>query len=266
MHPAWAILILWLGAAAGMALLYLAARAIGNMGIVDLGWTAGIGIGAIFFASVADGAGDRRWLTALLAALWALRLGGYVAIDRVFSGEEDGRYKMLREKFGHRQDLWFFAFFQIQAVWVAMFGAALLPAMYFDTPLWQWYDILAVAVWAVAVGGEALADRQLARWRRDPDNQGKTCRAGLWRYSRHPNYFFEWIHWFTYVLLAAGWLWGFAALAGPAVMLAFLFKITGIPYTEKRAIQSRGDDYRRYQRTTSVFIPLPPKTETGNGD
>ncbi len=263
MNPAWAVLSIWAGMALLMAVLYAVARQIQNMGLVDLGWTAGVGIAAIFLASVATGAPDRRWLTALLAAVWSLRLGSYVAKDRVLGAEEDARYVMLRKKFGDRQNAWFFVFFQIQAIWVAMFAAALLPAMYLPAALWQWHDFAAIGIWIVAVGGESLADRQLARWRRDPAHEGETCRAGLWRYSRHPNYFFEWVHWFTYVLLAAGWTWGLAALAGPAVMLVLLFKVTGIPYTEKRAVAHRGEDYRAYQRTTSVFVPWPPKSEPG---
>ena len=129
------------------------------------------------------------------------------------------------------------------------------------SPLGIW-DILGTTVWLIAVGGESVADRQLARWRAQPDNRGKTCRAGLWRLSRHPNYFFEWIHWWAYVCLAIGTPWVWVALAGPVVMLLFLYKITGIPYTEARALASRGEDYARYQRTTSAFIPWFPEKES----
>jgi steroid 5-alpha reductase family enzyme len=119
-------------------------------------------------------------------------------------------------------------------------------------------------VWIISVGGEWLADRQLARFRQDPSNKGKVCRQGLWRYSRHPNYFFEWVHWWAYVLIGIGGPWGWLTLFGPAVMLVFLLKITGVPPTEKRALQSRGEAYREYQRTTSVFFPWPPKQETAS--
>ena len=116
--------------------------------------------------------------------------------------------------------------------------------------------------WLVAVGGEALADRQLSAHKADPANRGKTCRKGLWRYSRHPNYFFEFVHWFAYLALAVGagpWPVALCAL-GPVVMFVFLYRFTGIPYTEQQALRSRGEDYAQYQRTTSAFFPLPPSS------
>jgi len=150
-------------------------------------------------------------------------------------------------------------FFQVQALWSVLFSLPFLPVAFSRAAAPAWYDVAGVAVWLVAVGGEAVADRQLARFRRRPDSGGTTCREGLWRYSRHPNYFFEWVHWFAYVFLALGSPYVWVALWGPVVMLLFLFKLTGIPYTEKRALASRGEDYRRYQQTTSVFVPWPPK-------
>jgi len=121
--------------------------------------------------------------------------------------------------------------------------------------------VAAVLIWLLAVGGETLADRQLAAWRADPAHRGRTCRAGLWRYSRHPNYFFEWLHWWSYPLLAWGSPEWWLTLLGPALMLYTLLKVTGIPYTEQQALASRGDDYRAYQRTTSAFVPWFPKQE-----
>ncbi len=120
-------------------------------------------------------------------------------------------------------------------------------------------EIAGIALWLAAIAGETLADRQLAQFRAKPANRGKTCRAGLWRYSRHPNYFFEWLHWWSYVLMGINVSNGWVTLIGPVVMLFFLFYITGIPHTEKQAVASRGDDYREYQRTTSMFFPWPPK-------
>ena len=128
------------------------------------------------------------------------------------------------------------------------------------------FRLLLTAMAVVAVLGERVADRQLARFRSNPENKGKTCRTGLWAYSRHPNYFFEWLLWFSFPLLAvgAGW-WSAAAWFGPLLMLTFLFRFTGIPLTERQALRSRGSDYRRYQREVSAFVPWFPKQAHANG-
>jgi steroid 5-alpha reductase family enzyme len=215
---------------------------------------------ALFYSALGSGDPARRALLALLAGGWGLRLAWYLLSNRVIRRPEDGRYQMLRRRWGDRAERNLAVFFQVQAFWAVLFSIPFLPAAFSATRL-SWLDLAGAAVWATAVGGEWTADRQLARFREDPANAGRTCRAGLWRYSRHPNYFFEWIHWFAYPLLAFGSPWWWVSLAGPMVMLVFLLRITGIPYTEKCALESRGDDYRRYQRTTSAFIPWFPKEE-----
>jgi len=121
--------------------------------------------------------------------------------------------------------------------------------------------VAAVALWLLGVLGESIADAQLARFRNDPSNRGKTCRDGLWRYSRHPNYFFEWLHWFAYVLLAIGSPISWLAWTGPVVMYAFLRWISGIPFTEAQALRTRGEDYARYQRSTPMLFPWFPKED-----
>ena len=255
-----AILVGWVGMALAMLLFYFVQRHTKNAGIVDFVWAAGVGVLAVFYATAASGAFERRILLAILAATWSLRLALYLLVNRVLGRPEDGRYEMLRRNWGDKAQAFFFAFFQIQALWAVMFSIPFLPVAYSDASVGL-LDYLAILVWLVAVAGEALADRQLARFRADPANRGKTCRIGLWRYSRHPNYFFEWIHWFTYVCLGFGSPSWWLTLMGPVVMLLFLYKVTGIPYTEKRALESRGEDYRRYQETTSPFIPWFPKRE-----
>jgi len=259
MGPMTLVLIGWPVMVVVMLVLYVVQRYRRDAGIVDAGWAAGIGGLAVFYAAMADGDPVRRVLLAVLGGAWGLRLAVYLLKNRVLSGEEDGRYQMLREKWGRHAQWFFFIFFQIQAAWAVMFAVPFLPVVFSEAPAPAWWDVAGAAVWILAVGGESLADWQLARFRADSGNRGKTCRIGLWRYSRHPNYFFEWIHWFTYVLLAVGSPYVWVTLAGPVIMLVFLYKITGIPYTEKRALASRGDDYREYQRTTSAFIPWFPK-------
>ena len=109
--------------------------------------------------------------------------------------------------------------------------------------------------------GESVADGQLARFEADPGNRGKVCRQGLWHCSRHPNYFYEWLHWWICVLIGWDGLLGWLTLSGPLVMYVFLTKVTGIPPTEEHAVESRGEAYREYQPTTSPLFPWPPKAE-----
>jgi steroid 5-alpha reductase family enzyme len=260
MKPWQVILTGWAAMALVMLVFYLVQRRTKNAGIVDFVWAAGVGGLAVLYAAVAPGAPARRVLLVSLAGIWSFRLASYLLVDRVLGKPEDGRYQMLRQNWGDKASAFFFTFFQIQALWAVMFAIPFLPVVYRQGALGG-LDFLGIAVWLVAVGGETLADRQLARFRAGTQNKGKTCRVGLWRYSRHPNYFFEWIHWFTYVCLGIGAPYGWVTLMGPIVTLLFLYKVTGIPYTEKRALQSRGDDYRRYQQTTSSFIPWFPKRE-----
>jgi steroid 5-alpha reductase family enzyme len=120
-------------------------------------------------------------------------------------------------------------------------------------------DVLGFVVWLVAIMGESLADLQLARFKALPANRGKVCSIGLWRYSRHPNYFFEWLIWVALFLFAAPAEWGWTTILCPAIMLFFLLRVTGIPYTEEQSLRSRGELYREYQRITPVFVPWFPR-------
>lgn len=234
-----------------------------DAGIVDVCWSAAMGFFALWCAFWAEGDALRRVLVGALGGVWAGRLAWYIATDRVIGKPEDGRYQRLRAHWGERAQPRFFLFFQAQALAAAVLALPFLLAASVETPLPGPAALLAVLLWAVSVGGEALADRQLARFRADPANRGKTCRVGLWGWSRHPNYFFEWLHWFTYPLLAWGEPRAVAvALLGPALILATLLRGTGIPYTEQQAAASR-PDYRDYQETVSMFVPWPPEEKRG---
>ncbi len=232
---------------------------IGNASHVDVAWAFFIGLGVILAAVMLDGVFQRRVWVAILGAVWALRLAWYL-FKRVHGKEEDGRYAHMRRHYGEKAPLAFFVFFQIQAIFVVLFLMPMVAAMSFDGPV-GWRLPVGIAIWLVAIGGEALADKQLADFKRDPANTGQVCKQGLWRYSRHPNYFFEWLHWFAYLAIGATFATsiGYAALLGPLVMGLFLVFVTGIPYTEMRAVQSKGEAYRQYQRETSAFFPWLPK-------
>lgn len=242
-----------------MTVLWFVQRRTGNAGIVDVGWTAGIGILGVFFAATSDGFLPRRVLVAVLIGIWSARLAVYLLLDRVVGHPEEGRYRTLREKWGSAAARKLFVFFQIQALAALFFALPILVIAYHPVDRWTAWDLTGVLIWCISVANTILADRQLARFKRNPENRGKTCREGWWRYSRHPNYFFEWLHWWSYVALAVGASYWWGTLLAPAVMLYFLLMVTGIPPTEAQALASRGDDYRRYQRTTSAFIPWFPR-------
>jgi len=248
----------WAGMALAMAWAWQLQRRYGKAGIVDILWTAGVGVLGMGFAVAADGYPQRRLLIGLLAGAWSFRLSSYLLV-RVLGSAEDGRYEALKKKWGDATQRNLFWFFQVQALWSVLFAAPMLVAARNAHAPLGLLDAAGVVVWATAIFGEMQADKQLAVFRADKANKGKVCQTGLWRYSRHPNYFFEWLHWWAYVLI--GWLapFGWLTLFGPALMLLFLFKITGIPPTEANALASRGEAYRRYQQNTSVFFPWPPR-------
>lgn len=226
---------------------------------VDAAWAILIGLQAVGFAAVAGGSADKRLLGALLAVTWSSRLAAHLTQRLSGHRQEDGRYQAMREHFGHRANVFLFFFFLLQGLVAWLFALPAWVVVNDPSPALSIWVIAGVAIWFLSLAGESLADRQLAAFRADPSNRGKVCRVGLWRYSRHPNYFFEWLHWFSYPLVAMGAPNQWLAWLGPVVMLVFLYRISGIPYTEKQSLKSRGEAYREYQRTTSPFIPWPPK-------
>lgn len=230
----------------------------GNAGIVDVLWSASLGLFAGLYAVSGEGWVPRRVLVALLAGVWSVRLTLHLA-RRVRSESEDGRYAILRERWGEHFQARMIWFFQAQAVLAWLLSLTFLALCVAEPAGWRVWDALGVLLWIVSIVGESIADRQLRRWRADPANKGRTCRSGLWRYSRHPNYFFEWLHWLVYPVLGVGLPLGATLWLAPALMLVLVSKVTGIPPTEEQALRSRGDDYRDYQRATNAFFPGPAR-------
>ena len=262
MTPLPLALLGWAALAAAMLVVWLRQVRTRDASTVDVVWTFGLGGLGVLYALLAEGWAPRRALVGLLAACWALRLGSHLGRRVARAEEEDPRYAELRREKGAGFDRFAFWFFQVQALQATVQSLAfLLLCVSAAEPMWRWVDVLGLAIGLSGIVGESVADRQLAAWKRDPAQRGRTCRAGLWRYSRHPNYFFEWVHWCAYPVIGIGLPWGGLLWLAPAIMLFLLLRVTGIPPAEARALASRGDDYRRYQAATNAFFPGPPRPE-----
>ncbi len=239
-----------------MVVIWGLALYVNNLGIVDIAWSAAFAPVAIFYAATTHGDPTRRWLIAGMATLWSLRLGTHLFF-RVTSHhpQEDVRYAKMREQWGKRLKSQALIFFQLQAVLIVLLSIPFLIVCLNDRPGISLLEWLGVALWFIAVAGEGVADWQLKKFRSCPENKGKICQAGLWNYSRHPNYFFEWLVWVGFYVFALGSPLGCATIYCPALMLFFLLRVTGIPLTEELSLKSKGEAYRAYQRTTSAFVP-----------
>jgi steroid 5-alpha reductase family enzyme len=242
----------------GMLLLWLAQRRSRNAGVVDAGWTAAVAGLAITHAATGSGDPIRRAAIAAFAGIWGVRLLAHLVM-RLRREPEDGRYRAMRTNWGSAAQRNLFWLFQAQALLALLLTLPFLAVAGIAAPLPPAALAAAALLFTIAIAGESLADAQLASFRADPRHRGRTCRVGLWRWSRHPNYFFEWLHWWAYVPLAWGSGWVAAALAVPAVMLLLILFVSGIPPTEAQSLRSRGEDYRDYQLTTSAFFPWPPR-------
>jgi steroid 5-alpha reductase family enzyme len=245
------------GASATMVVVWLVSIRIANASYVDVAWALGIAGTAVAYALLADGSTLHRVLVAGLGTIWGVRLGTYL-LARLAGKEEDGRYQELRRRWAPHVNRSFFVFFQAQAAFILIFS---LPFAFVaaDQGEMTWLAWVGAALALGSIAGEMTADTQLAVWKGDPANKGKTARNGLWGWSRHPNYFFEWLHWVAWAVIAFSSPYGWVAIFVPVFLLVLLFKVTGIPETEAQSLRSRGEDYKRYQDEVSVFVPLPPR-------
>ena len=234
-----------------------------NFSYVDIGWSGNFTMLALIYGLLGSGAPERRLLIGLMFGLWGLRLGWHLG-KRVLGEPEEGRYQELRRKWGapgeRALNKRMYRFFMIQAALNIFLSLPLLIAAQNPDPSIAPLEWLGLGIWVVGLAGETLADLQLATFKANPAHRGQVCDTGLWRYSRHPNYFFEWTIWIAYAAFAlASPPAGYVGLLMPALMLYFLLKFTGIPATEAQALRSKGDAYRDYQARTSAFVPLPPR-------
>lgn len=247
---------------AAMSGAWAVARRPGKSGWTDTIWSYATGLGGAAAALAVPGPIERRLLVAAMIGLWGLRLGTHI-LKRTVQGRDDPRYAELRRQWGRRWEARLYRFLMIQAgaAWLLMIpviAAATNPA-----PVPAWSDVAGLVLLVLSVAGAALADRQLRAFAACSANRGKVMDHGLWAFSRHPNYFFEWLGWFAYALIAigpaGGWPWGWLALIGPAFVYWLLVHASGIPPTEAHMLKSRGAAFRDYQRRVNAFFPGPPK-------
>jgi len=260
------ILVVTVALCAAMALGWALQRRTGNGGWADVVWSFATGAAGVVYALAPLGGwrpGPRAWLIALLVAGWSLRLGGHLWRRTAGATHEDARYAEFRREWGSAFQGRMFGFLQVQALASALLTLAMLAAARNPAPFPAWSDIGGLALLAAAIGGEAVADAQLARYKADPAHRGGVCEAGLWAWSRHPNYFFEWLGWLAYAVIAVGpvgaWPLGWVALIGPVFMFGLLRYVSGVPPTEAAMAKSRGPSFAAYQARVSAFFPLPPR-------
>lgn len=258
---------LWVlgGMAAIMMAAWVTQRASGNAGWVDVFWTFGTGAACVFVALwPSDGADHgRQWLVAALGAVWAIRLGGYVALRVAGSRSEDARYAKLREEWGDRFQANMLTLVVPQAPATALLAVSVFVAAHVGFGPIGLRDILGAAVLVIAIAGEGLADEQMRQFKRAAQKQGKhgaLMDRGLWAWSRHPNYFFEWVGWLAYPVIGfePARLETWATFLAPVVMFVILRFVTGVPTLERIMVQSRGDAFREYQSRVSAFFLRPP--------
>lgn len=231
----------------------------GNAGIVDLGW--GIGFLLVSWSYFILGHGNmlKMIIVTIMATVWALRLTAHL-YQRFHFSIEDPRYTRIRKKWGGDPgNILFLMMFIFQGLLIIVISLPILIVNYGSYSYWTAIEVFGIAIWLVGVIGEYYADKQLAEFKKQPENKGKVYKNGLWRFSRHPNYFFDFLVWIGFFLFALPSYGGIFALICPMLILFLILKISGIPPNEEQALASKGDLYRIYQETTSSFIPWFPK-------
>ena len=246
-----------------MTIAWAIQRATGSSGWIDTIWSFAVGLGGIVAAIFVDGDSGRRIAAFLIIVVWSLRLGLHIA-GRTRGAGEDPRYAKLIEGWGSAAALRLWLFLQVQALAAFILVLAVYLAAANPESFPRFIDLLAIAVAVIAIGGEVIADRQLANFRKTPEAKTGVMEIGLWRYSRHPNYFFEWLGWCAWPLLAItlplGWNW--LSLLAPLLMYWLLVYVSGIPPLEQHMLASRGDKFRALQARVNAFFPGPRKGES----
>jgi steroid 5-alpha reductase family enzyme len=248
--------------AALMFALWLVSVRVRDVSIVDPAWGPMFVVVAVVAAVAGGGGAGRRWLVLAMTAAWGLRLGSYLLARKLSDPEEDRRYARMRRAKGDRFVLWSLGMiFGLQGLLVLVVSLPITASSVRGAGIGA-ASIPGVVLFLVGLGFEAVGDEQLRRFKADPANRGQVMNRGLWRYTRHPNYFGDvcvwWGIWLT--VLPAGDTWW--SLVGPATMTFLLVRVSGKAMLE-RDIGKRRPGYAEYIEQTSGFFPLPPRRATG---
>lgn len=235
----------------------------GNSGWVDVIWSLGVGGVASITAAWPLGQNWPHWrqvIVTVLAVSWCLRLGIHIA-RRTHIATDDPRYRNLIIQWGSNARRRMFWFLQSQAAVGIILALSIVVAAHNPNPDLRIQDFIGFIILLTAIIGETVADQQLRAFKKDPANRKALCDVGLWRLSRHPNYFFEWLSWLAYPIIAIDFsgqnVFGLIALAAPVCMYWVLVHVSGIPPLEEHMLKSRGEAFREYQKRTRAFFPLP---------
>lgn len=238
--------------------LWLLSLAVKNASIVDIAWGSGFVMVSWVSAIAANGQSARGNLLLALSTLWGLRLAGYLAWRNIGHGE-DFRYKAMRKHYGARFPL--ISLVTVFAVQGALMWVVSLPLQLGQIDFETGVGPIAIAgtvIWAIGLAFESIGDIQLARFKSKPDSAGRVMRTGLWKYTRHPNYFGDSLVWWGIAIVAAESSEGRPGIIGAIVMTYLLMKYSGVPFLEK-TITKRRPEYAEYQAVTSAFFPRRPK-------
>lgn len=243
-----------------MSIVWLVSVAITNVGIIDIIWGFGFVILTWTYFLLTDGNPQRKLLISILVTIWGLRLTLHLARRNIGKGE-DYRYQNFRKQYGENSYWWksFFQAFMLQGAIMVIVAVPVLTAVFAKEPTsWTVFDIVGSLLWLVGFGFETIGDLQLMRFKTKPENKGKVLRTGLWRYTRHPNYFGDAVVWWGYFIIALGTPFGFLSIFSPLIMTFLLLRVSGVAMLEK-SLRKTKPEYAEYEQCTSAFMPLPPK-------
>lgn len=241
----------------GFWIAYLFGR---RAGIADIAWGIGFIITSWVYFVIGTGNTFKMLVLTLMVTTWAARLTYHMYNRYRRCREHDPRYQAFLESWDpDSARLYFFMVYLFQGVLIVILSIPFLLVSLGSNGEWSRFELWGIVIWAIGAVGEAIADHQLEAFARVEANKGNVCQNGLWRYSRHPNYFFEVVLWFGFAIYAIPSEWGALSMISPIIILILLWKVSGIPLAEAQSLRTKGEQYREYQRSTSVFIPWFPK-------